>query len=44
MFAVQNFIETKGVHENNVQIVKDNLRNQFYNCPLKVNIQPILML
>ena len=26
MFAVQNFIETKGVHENNVQIVKCSSR------------------
>jgi hypothetical protein len=37
MFAVQDFIDNKGLCENNMNIVLDNIGNPQFRCPLKVN-------
>lgn len=43
MFQVQDFIETRGLCENNMNIVLDNLNNPQFRCPLKVQLAPVMM-
>lgn len=41
MFAVQDFIDQRGLCENNMNIVLDNIGNPNFRCPLKVQLAPV---
>jgi hypothetical protein len=43
LFAVQDFIESRGLCEMNMNIILDQLNNPGYKCPLKATLQPIMM-